>query len=161
MDADRPTRTSARPRGRGAVPGVVIVVVVGFVILVLSIPAFSFVRDLTACSAAEKRVFAEFPHYGGIRLEPSGNGDAGSCIATYRAPVPEQRVLAYYQQALGSHGWSLQPPRTTKADDDQGQEFRSGELSARREGYTYAVLYEAGPALHGGGTHVAVHVSKD
>ena len=41
-----------------------------------------------------------------------------------------------------------------------GPEFRSGELSARRGDDTYTVLYETGPALRGGGTHVAVHVSR-
>ena len=161
MDADRPMQTPARPRRRVGVLGVVIVVVVGFAILVLAIPALPIVLDPTACSAAEKRVFAEFPHYGGMRLQPSGQADVGSCMATYRAPASEERVLAYYQRALRSHGWSLQPLQTNTGSDVQGREFRSGELSARRGGYTYAVLYEAGPALQGGGTHVAVHVSKD
>ncbi len=156
MDADRSIATPARRRGGGL--GVVIV---GFLILVLAIPALPIVLDLTACSAAEKRVFAEFPHFGGIRLQPSGQADAGSCMATYRAPASDERVLAHYQQALRTRGWTLQPPQTNAGSDIQGREFRSGELSARRGDYAYAVLYESGPALQGGGTHVAVHVSKD
>jgi hypothetical protein len=134
---------------------------VGVVILVAAIWGVPIVLDLTACSAAEKRVFAELPHYGGVRLEPSGHGDAGSCMATYRAPASEERVLAYYRQALGGRGWALQPLQHNTGADVQGREFRSGELSGRRGDYTYAVLYEAGPALQGGGTHVAVHVSRD
>ena len=55
---------------------------------------------------------------------------------------------------LAVRGWTVQPPQVTAA----GPEFRSGELSARRSDDT--VLYETGPALRGGGTHVAVHVSR-
>ena len=159
MDADRSKATPARKRG--GVLGVVVVVIGGLVLLVLAILAFPIVLDLTACSAAEKRVFAEFPHYGGIRLEPAGQADAGSCMATYHAPASEEGVLAYYQQALRTRGWALPPPQANAGSDLQGRELRSGELSARRGDYTYAVLYESGPALQGGGTHVAVHVSKD
>ena len=82
-------------------------------------------------------------------------------MATYRAPASEEGVLAYYQRALRTRGWTLQPPQTNAGSDIQDREFRSGELYGRRGGYTYAVLYESGPALQGGGTHVAVHVSKD
>jgi hypothetical protein len=159
MDADRWIATP--PPKRGGVVGVVLLVMVGFVVLVLAIAAFPIVLDRTACSAAEKRVFAELPHYGGIRLQPSGQADAGSCMATYRAPTSAEGVLAYYQWALGTRGWTLQPPHTNPGSDLQGREFRSGELSARRGDYTYAVLYESGAALQSGGTHVAVHVAKD
>jgi hypothetical protein len=155
MDADRSRATPARKRG-----GVVGVVIVGVVLLVFAILALPIVLDLTACSAAEKRVFAEFAHYGGIRLQPAGQADAGSCMATYRAPASDQDVLAYYQGALRTRGWTLQPPQTNAGSDIQGRELRSGELSARRGDYTYTVLYESGPGLQGGGTHVAVHVSK-
>jgi hypothetical protein len=159
MDADR-SRATPAPK-HGGVLGVVIVGMVGLVLLVLAIAALPIVLDLTACSAAEKRVFAEFPHYGGVRLHPAGQADAGSCMATYRAPASEEGVLAYYQEALGTRGWTLQPPHTNAGSDLQGRQLRSGELSARRGAYTYAVLYESGAGLQGGGTHVAVHVSKD
>jgi hypothetical protein len=159
MDADRSTATPARKRG--GVVGVVIVGMVGVVLLVLAMLAFPIVLDLTACSAAEQRVFAEFPHYGGIRLQPAGQAEAGSCMATYRAPASEEGVRAYYQSALRTRGWTLQPPQANVGSDIQGRELRSGELYARRGDYTYAVLCESGAALQGGGTHVAVHVSKD
>jgi hypothetical protein len=159
MDADRSIATP--PRKRGGVLGVVIVGMVGLALLVLAILALPTVLDLTACSAAEKQVLAEFPHYGGVRLQPAGQAETGSCMATYRAPASEEGVLAYYQQALRTRGWTLQPPQANTGSDLQDREFRSGELSARRGSYTYAVLYESGAALQGGGTHVAVHVSKD
>jgi hypothetical protein len=78
-------------------------------------------------------------------------------MATYRASTSEDRVLAHYRQALGADGWTVQPPVATT----EGCEFRSGELTARRGTDTTTVLYESGPALVGGGTHVAVHVRRD
>jgi hypothetical protein len=159
MDADRSIATPA-PK-RVGVLGVVIVGMVGLVGLVLAILALPIVLDLTACSAAEKRVLAEFPHYGGVRLQPAGQAETGSCMATYRAPASEEGVLAYYQGALRTRGWTLQPPQANAGSDLQGRQLRSGELHARRGDYTYAVLYERGAALRGGGTHVAVHVSTD
>ena len=134
---------------------------VGVTGLTLAVVALPFILDLAACSAAERRVFAEVPHFGGVRLRPSGSADAGSCMATYRAPAPEDRVLAWYRQALRARGWTLQPVRAAGGRDAQGRELWTGELRARRGGDTYAVLYEAGPALQGGGTHVAVHAARD
>ena len=140
---------------------VVLVAVVVVVWLALAVVAVPVVGDLTACSAAERRVFAEVPHYGGARPRPSGNGETGSCMATYRAGAAEDRVLAHYRQALGARGWTVRPPLAYPGSDPDGVEFRSGELTARRGDDTTIVLYESGPALVGGGTHVAVHVSKD
>jgi hypothetical protein len=139
----------------------VVLVAVGVLCLVLAVVAFPILLDLTACSAAEKRVFAEIPHYGGVRLQPRGHGDAGSCMATYRAAASEEPVLAHNRQALGTRGWKLQLPQIDVGSDTQGRQFRSGELAARRGDDTYTVLYESGPALEGGGTHVAVHVARD
>jgi len=107
------------------------------------------------------RGVAEIPHYGGVRLQPRGHGEAGSCMATYRAATSKEPVLAHYGQALGTRGWTLQRPQTNIGSDAQGRQFRSGELAARRGDDTYTVLYESGPALEGGGTHVAVHVARD
>jgi len=107
------------------------------------------------------RGVAEIPHYGGVRLQPRGHGEAGSCMATYRAATSKEPVLAHYRQALGTRGWTLQRPQTNIGSDAQGRQFRSGELAARRGDDTYTVLYESGPALEGGGTHVAVHVARD
>ena len=82
-------------------------------------------------------------------------------MATYRAATSKEPVLAHYRQALGVRGWTLQPPQTNLGSDAQGRQLRSGELAARRGDDTYTVLYESGPALEGGGTHVAVHVARD
>jgi hypothetical protein len=82
-------------------------------------------------------------------------------MATYRASASEDRVLAHYRQALGGDGWTVQPALASTGSDGDGVEFRSGELTARRGTDTTTVLYESGPALVGGGTHVAVHVRRD
>ena len=84
-------------------------------------------------------------------------------LATAALPIVRDLTAptTSYQRALRSRGWTLQPLQTNTGSDLQGREFRSGELSARRGDFTYAVLYEGGPALQGGGTHVAVHVSRD
>jgi hypothetical protein len=157
MDADHAVAAPPRRGGRGGVVRLVALVAVGVLCLALALVAVPVVGDLTACSAAERRVFAEVPHYGGARPRPSGNGEAGSCMATYRASASEDRVLAHYRQALGAGGWTVEPSLASA----EGREFRSGELTARRGTDTTTVLYEGGPALVGGGTHVAVHVTRD
>ena len=58
-------------------------------------------------------MLAEFPHHGGVRLRPSGNAEAGSWMVTYRAATSDERVLAFYQQALRARGWRSQLPRAT------------------------------------------------
>ena len=55
----------------------------------------------------------------------------------------------------------MQPALSHPGSDREGVEFRSGELTARRGTDTTTVLYESGPALVGGGTHVAVQVRRD
>jgi hypothetical protein len=157
MDADHAVAAPPRRGGRGGEVRLVALVAVGVLCLALALVAVPVLLDLTACSAAERRVFAEVPHYGGARPRPSGNGETGSCMATYRASASEDRVLAHYRRTLGAGGWTVQPPLASA----EGREFRSGELTARRGTDTTTVLYESGPALVGGGTHVAVHVRRD
>lgn len=160
MDADGSEAGPGRRHRCGRVPGAILAAAAGVALLAIGIAAFPLVVGQTACSAAERRVFAQVPHYGGARPRPSGNADAGSCMATYRAPAPEAPVLAHYRQALGSRGWTLRPPQASAGTDAEGRLLRSGELSAHRGDDRYTVLYESGPALRGGGTHVAIHVSR-
>jgi hypothetical protein len=161
MDAEVVVASSPQRGGRGGVPRVCVLVAAGVLCLALAVVAGPVLLDLTACSAAERRMFAEVPHYGDARPQPSGNGETGSCMATYRAGGSEDRVLAHYRQALGARGWTVQPPLANAGSDTEGRELRSGEVTARRGGDTTTVLYESGPALIGGGTHVAVHVTRD
>jgi hypothetical protein len=160
MDAGGSVATPPRPGRRGVVLGLVVLVALGVLAMALVVVAVPLLLDVGACSAAEEGVFAEVHHYGDVRLRPSGNGDTGSCMATYRAPVPEGPVLAHYQQALRSRGWTVQAPQAYAGSPAEGGELRSGELTARRGPDTYTVLYESGPGLQGGGTHVAVHVAR-
>jgi hypothetical protein len=161
MEAHHAVAAPARRGGRGGVMRLVVLVAVGVLCLALAVVAVPVLLDLTTCSAAERRVFTEVPHYGGARPRPSGNGETGSCMATYRAGASEDRVLAHYRQALGADGWTVQPPLAYPGSDPEGVGFRSGELTARHGTDTTTVLHESGPALVGGGTHVAVHVTRD
>jgi hypothetical protein len=106
-------------------------------------------------------VLAEVPHYGGARVWSSGNAEVGSCMITYRAPAAEAPVLAHYRQTLAARGWALEPAQASTATDAEGRVLRTGELSARRGNDRFTVLYESGPALRGGGTHVAVYASRN
>jgi hypothetical protein len=146
--------------GRGGAVRLVVLVAAVALGLALAAVAGPVLLDLTACSAAERRVFAEVPHYGGARPQPSGNGETGSCMATNRAGASEDRVLAHYRHALGAHGWTVRPPLANAGSDTEGRELRSGELTTRRGDDTTTVLYESGPALIGSGTHAAVHVTR-
>jgi hypothetical protein len=117
---------------------------VGVLCLALAVVAVPVVGDLSACSAAERRVFAEVPNHGGARPRPSGNAETGSCMATYRASASEDRVLAHYRQALGAGGWTVPPLLAYPGSDPEGVGFRSGELTARRGIDTTTVLHQSG-----------------
>ena len=129
----------------------------GMLALVVTVVAYPVLLGLRACSASEQRVFAEIAHYGGARVEPVGEAQTGGCMATYRARGSSEQVLAHYRRVLAARGWTVAPPEVSA----EGGELETGELHARRGGFSYAVLYESGPGLRGGGTHVAVHVSAD
>jgi hypothetical protein len=111
-----------------------------------------------ACSAEERAVFAEFPQYGGLQIEPEGHPDMGSCAAFYETSDSPEQVLAYFKDQLKVHGWTLEAELT---------EFRKGQaggdlLMAHRDDFVYNVSYESlefymDPRP---GTHVAVHVAK-
>jgi hypothetical protein len=89
--------------------------------------------------------------------DPRATATPGAAWRPTGPTPPKTRVLAHYRQALAAGSWTVEPPVPLAS----GREFRSGELTARRGDDTTTVLYESGPALVGGGTHVAVHVSRD
>ena len=49
--------------------------------------------DTFMCVGKEQAVFAEFPHYGGQRVEWSSNLD-GRCYGSYTAPATQADVLS-------------------------------------------------------------------
>jgi hypothetical protein len=53
---------------RGGVVRLVALVAVGMLCLALAVVAVPVLLDLTACSAAQRRVFAEVPHHGGAHV---------------------------------------------------------------------------------------------
>jgi hypothetical protein len=104
------------------------------------------------CSEGEKRVFREFPHYDGRRLEPEYNGSAG-CFVAFTTEDSAEDVRTYYREQLTARGWKLDPPPPS-VEAAEGQ-TEGGGLSAARGGYRYETLLES-PVRDG--TSVVVYV---
>ena len=115
--------------------------------------AFEAVATVTGgCSEGEKRVFREFPQYGGRQLEPEYNGSTGCFVAFTTEDSPE-RVLAHYREQLTARGWTVDPP-PPQVEAAEGQ-TEGGGLSASRGRYGYQALWES-PTRDG--TSVVVYV---
>jgi hypothetical protein len=104
------------------------------------------------CSEGERRVFREFPQYGGRRLEPDYSAGNGCFIAFTTEDQPE-RVGTYYKEQLTARGWKLDPPPPA-VEAAEGQPEAAG-LSAARGRYGYEALLES-PVQSG--TSVVVYV---
>jgi hypothetical protein len=77
---------------------VLVVVVVGFLVIPLLFP----------CSAQERSVINDFPHYGNVKPKVIGNAEAGGCGVLYDTDASDQRVAKYYMEQLRAHGWQAQ-----------------------------------------------------
>ena len=104
------------------------------------------------CSEGEKRVFREFPQYGGRQLEPEYSGSNG-CYVAFTTEDAAERVTTYYRQQLTARGWKLDPPPPS-VEAAEGQ-TEGGGVSAARRGYRYEALLES-PVRDG--TSVVVYV---
>ena len=117
-----------------------------------------------ACSAEERAVFEEFPQYGELRVEPSGNPDSGSCAAYYDTRAPAGEVFAYFKEQFGENGWDERPTESYRLVVEGGGEFCvPSNLVAKRDGFRYVVsIEEIDPEASGlaPGTGVAAHVSR-
>jgi hypothetical protein len=69
----------------GVIAVVAVIAVVVFVGLILYPLAFP-------CSAQERSVIKEFPHYGNLKPKVIGNADMGGCGVAYNTDAPQQRV---------------------------------------------------------------------
>ena len=115
----------------------------------LAFEAFASVTG--GCSEGERRVFREFPQYGGRQLQPEYSGSNG-CFVALTTEDPPERVVAHYREELMGHGWTLdRPPPSVEAAEGQTE---GGGLSASRGGYGYQVLLESTRD----GTSVVVYV---
>jgi hypothetical protein len=119
-------------------------------VAMLAFEAFASVTG--GCSEGERRVFREFPQYGGRQLQPEYSGSNG-CFVALTTEDPPERVVAHYREELTGHGWTLdRPPPSVEAAEGQTE---GGGLSASRGAYGYQVLLES-PTRDG--TSVVVYV---
>ena len=155
----RPPRAALLPapsrprRGRFLLP---LLAVAAPLLLVLG--AF-WLPAVWACSEDERAVYGEFPQYGDLRVEPSGNPDRGSCAAYYQTPDTEEEVFAYFRERFEEHGWKEAPHESYRME---GGELVPTDLVAHRSDFSYRVSVEEIDPEAGGhapSTHVAVHVS--
>ena len=112
-----------------------------------------------ACSSDERVVYEEFPQYGGLRVEPTGNPEVSSCAAYYRTPDSEEEVFAYFEERLEENGWEEAPSESYRME---GGRFVPTDLVAHRGDFRYTVnVEEMNPDAggHAAGTSVAAHVS--
>jgi hypothetical protein len=104
------------------------------------------------CSEGEKRVFREFPQYGGRQLEPEYSGSNG-CFVAFTTEDAAEDVRAYYREQLTAGGWKLDPP-PPPVEAAEGQTVGGG-FGATRDRYGYQVLMES-PVRSG--TSVVINV---
>jgi hypothetical protein len=148
------------------VVGAVVVVAFGVYSGLLGIPL------LFPCSAEEKAVFIEFPHYGSADPEVESAAETGGCAVFYGTEAPQERVAGYYTDQLRAHGWkaeksvseSWDPTETTVVGGKpERKTFPTIEITAKRGGFYYEVYFESHELYDppGPGAHVAVHLSED
>lgn len=117
-----------------------------------------------ACSSEERDVFTEFPQYGGLRVEPSGNPDRGSCAAYYSTRDSADEVFRYFGEQFEENGWEERPAESYRVVVEGGEEFCVPiDLIAERGDFRYGVsVEEMDPEAgrHALGTGVAAHISR-
>jgi hypothetical protein len=155
-DAAEPGRPRRRRRWLLWVLGAVVAIIFAPLIL---ISAYYGVASLFAgCSDAEEAALAEFPQYGGITAEPSGDVEGGGCRVDLTVDAPPGDVIAYYREQLTEHGWMLEDSALSEGETSEGGgAFEAGGLTAHREGLFYSVSYEA---VEGRTITLAIHVSE-
>lgn len=122
---------------------------------------------LDPCGGEERKIFAEFPQYGGAKMETEPNPDANSCAVYYQIPDSPEQVFAYFSKELRARGWAVKAaeayPGASVEERSAGPRTIGGTLlTATRDGFYYEVSYEslefherARP-----GVHLAVHVGE-
>ena len=125
--------------------------------------AFSLPGAL-ACSTEEREVFGEFPQYGGLQVEPTGNPEVSSCAAYYDTRDPTDEVFAYFRKQFEENGWDERPAESYRVVAEGGEELCvPTDLVAERGDFRYKVNAEEIDPEAGGlapGTGIAVHVSR-
>ena len=116
-----------------------------------------------SCTEEERKVYAEFPQYGGLKKEPEASTESGGCAVFYDTKASQERVAEYYAEQLEAHGWGVQQrEHETTVFGAKKRTFEEVEITAQRDDFFYEVLFEShryyDPPRPG--VHVAVHVFK-
>lgn len=117
-----------------------------------------------ACSSEERDVFGEFPQYGGLRVDPSGNPELGSCAAYYDTRDPSDEVFVYFSERFEEKGWNERPAESYRIEEEGEEKFCvPSSVIAERGNYRYQVGVEEIDPEAGGlapGTGISAHVSR-
>jgi hypothetical protein len=143
---------------------VVLVAIAGVVIVGLILYPLVF-----PCSAQERSVLKEFPHYGNVKPKVIGNADAGGCGVVYDTDASQQRIAKYYVEQLRAHGWQAHQEvagiarveRTvTTLKEPERKKITLLGVVARRGEFLYTVDFEPSESVGepGSGGLVAVYV---
>jgi hypothetical protein len=142
-----------------AVAGLLVVLVVGAVLVVRG----SFLAP-GSCTEEERKVYAEFPQYGGIDREPEASAVGGACTMVYDTQSSQGQAAGYYAQQLEAHGWEVeQSASEITVIDVKKRTFETITLTARRDNYFYTVEFESRAYYDPPrpGVHVAVYVFEN
>ena len=106
---------------------VVVILGVGGIVVALS-------SNDVRCSKTEQRAMAEFAHYDGAAPAWESNPKiTGGCTASFTVGAEPGTVMAWYQEQLLGHGWTVQPaPANT---------FPT-YVEAERDGLRYMLMFE-------------------
>lgn len=130
--------------------GLVALVVAGVVWVAGGLGFFESV----GCNDAERRVYAEFDHYGGREVELVSNPSGGFCTAKYTVDASEQEILDYNERQLRNHEWTIdvRPSRKLSelpeemrqeiTSDNKGTYVPTASVRGERGEFSYDVMYQ-------------------
>jgi hypothetical protein len=121
------------------------------------------------CSAQERSILKEFPHYGGREPKIHGDVELGDCLIVYETEASQKRVAEYYMKQLKAHGWKAEKSVSESGEQAEGSKkkpkktFPSISIEAKRGEFYYTVDFESHEILDNpsAGAHVVVGVGKN
>ena len=171
QQAGRRIRTPAQRNLRGIwgrigiLPKALALLLAGIVIVLVGAPlvvrGFFFASGV--CAEEERKVYAEFPQYGNIDKDAQPFPESGGCAVFYDTRASQERVAGYYAERLKDHGWEVEKREyETTVSGAKKRTFEEVEITARRDDFSYNVLFESHEYYDPPrpGVHVAVHVFK-
>jgi hypothetical protein len=146
--------------------GVVGVIAVVAVLAVVGLAVYSFAFP---CSAQERSILKEFPHYGGREPKIHADVELGDCFIVYETEASQKRVAEYYMKQLQAHGWKAEKSVSESVEPAEGSKKKpkktlpSISIVAKSGEFYYTVNFESHEILDNpsAGAHVVVGVGKN